>query len=292
MVLLAYLFVSAPSQLPDEMHAGMKIPVAKMFEILNGENQAVRQNWTQTVGDGKKVGLDFNEKWKEPGVDAGPLPALFLRETGSALVKSPTMLRLFLGSDFPIVAANKFGGVQQAKLNEIRVDGEPKFFFDPGSKMYMAMFADRAVAAGCVDCHNKHPNSPKNDWKLNDIMGATTWAYPNEYVSTEDVLKNIFFLRNGFRTAYESYVQKAQTFKVKPEFGEKWPVDGLFMPTLEVFVKTYEQGNSVRSLVEVTRVIAPNPLNDVTKRLVKGEDKQSVKELNEVKKPEHRDAPL
>lgn len=274
MALIVYLFVSAPPPLPDEALGGAKIPVAKMFEILNAENQAVRTRWTQTVGDGKKAGLQFDEHWKDEGVDAGPLPALFLRETGNSLVKSPTMLRLFLGSDFPIVASNKLEGIQQAKLNEIRQDGKPRFFFDAGTKMYVAMFADHAVASGCVDCHNKHPNSPKTDWKLKDIMGATTWAYPKEFVSTEDVLKNIYFLRKGFRGAYESYLQKAQTFKVKPEIGEKWPADGLFMPSLEVFVKSYEQSNSTVSLAELTHVIEPNPMRDATKRLVDGAAKE------------------
>jgi hypothetical protein len=211
------------------------------------------------VADGKKVGLKFNEHWRDDGEDAGPLPALFLRETSNALVKTPTLLRLFLGSDFPIVAANMLSGVQQKMLEEIRATKKPQFFYNESTKNYMAMFPDYAVSMGCVDCHNKHANSPKTDWKLNDIMGATTWSFPKEFVSTEDILKNVFYLRSGFKSAYASYLKKVETFKEKPEIGVKWPDDGFFMPKLEVFVQTYENTNSKPSLSELTKLIYSEP---------------------------------
>ncbi len=28
------------------------------------------------------------------------------------------------------------------------------------------------VAQGCVNCHNAHPDTPKNDWKLGDVRGV------------------------------------------------------------------------------------------------------------------------
>ena len=32
--------------------------------------------------------------------------------------------------------------------------------------------ADRMEKQDCVDCHNSHPDSPKRDWKLNDVRGV------------------------------------------------------------------------------------------------------------------------
>jgi adenylate cyclase len=250
-----YLFVSAPPPLQDDVSAGAKIPVEKMFEILNAENAAVRAKWTQTVADGKKAGLQFNEHWRDEGVDAGPLPALFLRETAKEFVKSPTLLRLFLGSDFPIVASNLLEGVQAEKLAAIRKDPKPQYFYNESTKLYMAMFADYAVSMGCVDCHNQHPNSPKTDWHLNDIMGATTWSYPKKFVTAEEIIKNVGYLRNGFKAAYGAYLKKIETFKVKPELGGKWPGEGLFMPTLDVFVKEYEAKNSAPTMAEISRLL-------------------------------------
>ena len=32
--------------------------------------------------------------------------------------------------------------------------------------------ADKMAAQGCVNCHNAHPQTPKNDWKLGDVRGV------------------------------------------------------------------------------------------------------------------------
>ena len=41
---------------------------------------------------------------------------------------------------------------------------------------YMA--ADFASAQACVVCHNAHPNSPKQDYELGDMMGALVVTIP------------------------------------------------------------------------------------------------------------------
>ena len=37
---------------------------------------------------------------------------------------------------------------------------------------------DRAVAPACVTCHNDHKDSPKRDFKLNDVMGGVVLRIP------------------------------------------------------------------------------------------------------------------
>ena len=84
-----------------------------VFRVVAAENDAARKLWTaDIVGAGGKVGLKFHEKWREPSMEAGPLPALFLREASTALQKTRVPLGLFLGSDFPIAQPNKFSGAQ------------------------------------------------------------------------------------------------------------------------------------------------------------------------------------
>jgi len=46
----------------------------------------------------------------------------------------------------------------------MRATGEPVFFFAADIRRHTAMFPDRAVAQGCVTCHNEHPNTTKGDW--------------------------------------------------------------------------------------------------------------------------------
>ena len=40
-----------------------------------------------------------------------------------------------------------------------------------GKRYFMALYADKAVSQACVSCHNAHPQSPRRDFKLNDVMG-------------------------------------------------------------------------------------------------------------------------
>ncbi len=235
--LSVYLFVSAPPPLEERKTADAAIPVERMFEILKAENDVVRAMWTkEVVGAGKQTGLKFDERWREADVEAGPLPALFLRETAKSLEKNPTRLSLFLGSDYPVNSANRFEGLQLEKFQVVKQTLKPQFFFMPDIQMRVAMFSDVAVAEGCIQCHNKHEQSPKHDWKLNDVMGATTWMYPSASVSMDELLRTLAALRQGFKDTYESYLEKVRKFANPPAIGEHWPVEGYFLPSSEVFM--------------------------------------------------------
>src|SRR5262245_18378791 len=184
-----YLFASRPAPLADGQATGRTVPIEKVFRILAAENVVARALWTaDIVVTGTKVGLKFDEKWRDADLAAGPLPALFLREAATAIHKSRVPLGLFLGSDFPISQSNKFTGVQAEHFQRLRSTGKPDFFQALDIWPYSAVFADPAVAPGCVSCHYEHPESAKTDWKLNDIMGATTWSYPKGEVTLDELM--------------------------------------------------------------------------------------------------------
>ncbi|MEZ4399330.1 MAG: DUF3365 domain-containing protein [Kofleriaceae bacterium] len=235
-----YLFATAPAPLPAQAQrapAGATISVEQLFDILNNENRVARASWTaDIVGAGKPVGLRFAEDWRESAVEAGPLPALFLRETAGYLEKHADGLSLFLGSAYPINAANRFAGSQVAHADALKATGQPQYFYEPSVGRQTAMFADVAVADACVTCHNEHPQSPKRDWQRGDMMGATTWMYPDKQVSVETALRLVGVLRAGFRATYQRYLDKTATFAEPPVIGTQWPKDGRFLPTVDVFM--------------------------------------------------------
>lgn len=246
-----YLFAQSPAPLVETNQAkGELIPVNTMFEMVAEENNNARKLWTkQIVVAGTKSGLKFGEEWHEKGVDQGPLPALFLREVATHLEKSPVPLSLFLGSDYPISSANKFIGKQAESFQKMRdTNGESQFFYSEDVERYTAMFADNVVVKGCATCHNEHPDSPKTDWVLNDIMGATTWAYPKGYVTRDESVLILSELRDAFGKAYTSFLDKLQTYKKPPTLGVKWPVDGYFIPTADVFFDRFENSAAVSTL--------------------------------------------
>jgi len=238
-----YLFVTAPPPLPEASAGGGKrLTAYEVLEMCAGENAAVRELYAkEIVGAGQKVGLRFDEQWEQIKIDAGPLPALFLRLTSKSLARSSVKLGLFLGSDNPINKSNRFSGPQADALEAMRRDREPRTFFMNDVKLYTGMFPDFAVATACVDCHNKHPDSPKHNWKLGDLMGATTWTLPSNSVSVSETLEVLAALRNAFGDAYASYIEKAKTFALPPEIGKKWPSQCYCLPTPETFMQEAER---------------------------------------------------
>ena len=71
---------------------------------------------------------------------------------------------------------------------------------------------------------------------MGDIMGATTWTYPKSEISFEELIEMLNALRNGFAGSYEAYLTKVEGFSTKPVIGEKWPKDGFYLPTQDVFM--------------------------------------------------------
>jgi hypothetical protein len=43
---------------------------------------------------------------------------------------------------------------------------------DADQRYFMALYPDKAMSQACVDCHNDHPESPRQDFKLGDVMGG------------------------------------------------------------------------------------------------------------------------
>ncbi|MEH6633025.1 MAG: DUF3365 domain-containing protein [Halopseudomonas aestusnigri] len=240
-VLTTYLFVSAPVPLAEKNAFSAEksdIEISVVFDIVNLINAKTRQLYTkEIVIAGKKEGLKFDEHWKDEGVEAGPLPALFLREVSSNLKKRKSSLALFLGSDKPIAKSNEFKGDMLARIIAMREGPGPQYFTMEKLGQEIGMYPDFASANGCVTCHNEHPNSPKVDWKLNDIMGATTWTYPKSTVSISEMRAVIADVYHSIEISYAAYLADTVQFSRPVAIGKSWPSSGTYsLPSTEVFM--------------------------------------------------------
>ncbi len=228
--------------------------VEDAFSIIAHENEKTRTLYTKkVVGLGKKAGIGFHEDWEKSDVEAGPLPALFLRGTSNEIQKTDVPLGLYLGSDFPIVKANKFTGVQAEKFQKIRETAEPEFFFDEENQLYTAMFPDFAGAAPCVSCHNEHANTSKSDWALGDIMGATTWTYPKDSLTMSEMLSMVKVYRQGVENTYETFLAEVRSFKEKevPSITGKWSDEGYLVPDKEFFMEAVNEEVGAETFKEI-----------------------------------------
>lgn len=118
--------------------------------------------------------LHSKEKWKNE--KALMLPAQFLLNSAKAIKSKRLGLDFRLISLYPINPqnrpANEFeqNGLESVEVHPIR----PYIKHSKvGRKTYFqAVYPDIAVTRGCVNCHNGHPDSPKKDFKLDDVMGG------------------------------------------------------------------------------------------------------------------------
>ena len=235
--IIVYLFVTAPPVLEDERLSGVQLPIEFVLRLANEENKIARRLYTKEIlQEGKKRGIKFDENWQEKDVVAGLLPAQFLRETASYLEKSPVRLGLYLGSEFPINRTNLLEGLQVSKLKDVEKGNGDTFFKMSVEKTYVFMSPDIATVNSCVTCHNEHLESPKTDWKINDVMGATTWLYPYENISLKDALLLLSELRSGFGFSYQYFLDEVKQMPKSYSIGRKWPREGDFVPSKDAFI--------------------------------------------------------
>ncbi|WP_109831019.1 c-type heme family protein [Reichenbachiella versicolor] len=258
MVALLQACAPLPEETSEAAAPGKSYSINEAFEIVAKENDVARTLYTKAiVGAGKKNGLKFHEDWEKDEMEAGPLPALFLRGiAGDIRKKGEVPLGLYLGSDFPIRKSNKFTGKQAELFAEMRKDSLPKFFYDEEAQLYTAMFPDFASAAPCVNCHNDHPETMKTDWVLGDIQGATTWTYPSDSVSFEELQGMIMAYRDGAAATLDTYIGKSKSFTEGgvPAVGEFPAKAGYSIPAPEVFLDSVNELAAEQTLKGILKI--------------------------------------
>ena len=124
--------------------------------------------------------IESSERWRSE--HTLPLPAQFVQESSSLAAISGVKVRYRLISLNPI---NKLSGpatdFEKKGLEVIMAEPDRPykgFVTEAGERRFEALYADRAVSPVCVTCHNAHPHSPKQDYKLNDVLGAVSISIP------------------------------------------------------------------------------------------------------------------
>lgn len=257
-----YLVVQAPAPLEaasEGQNAGPVLPVARLFDGANAVNAAARQIYTaRIVGGGLGAGLEFGEDWAEPGVDKGPLPALFLRLVAAELERRPPPLGLYLGSDAPINKSNLFEGAQAETFARVRAT-RAAVSETASSGRAVAMYPDFASARPCVTCHNEHPDSPRTDWKMDDVMGATTWTWPRNALARGEAVDATEALFAAVEAAYGAYLDRARGFARPPAIGAAWPESGSYaLPDTATFMAEVRKASALAVLDDILLARSPD----------------------------------
>lgn len=125
----------------------------------------------------KVVGRDgIRGDFKHEGdPNAVPLPATMIHDLSKIFSSEGTVIKLYSAFPFPNRASrqlDEFGqsawekfqkNPDQVVISNEELDGEP---------VVRVAIADKMVSQVCVNCHNTRPDTPKADWKLNDVRGV------------------------------------------------------------------------------------------------------------------------
>lgn len=85
-------------------------------------------------------------------------------------------------------------------LSARAAEGEDELFLhefrEEGDRQWLYLAKGQLMKKSCIDCHKKHPLSPKKDWQEGDLAGALILARPldQDIVRTEDGLRGAFVL--------------------------------------------------------------------------------------------------
>lgn len=157
------------------------IPARTAADYLHAVIEADRTFYTQHIVERMEAMLivTASEEWvKEKTL---PLPVQFLREASRSLHVRDAPIRYRLISPWPLNSGNTPASDQERKMldqvvkyGEV-VEGEVTA---NNKRYFQAIYPDRAVSRACVSCHNSHTESPKRDFKLNDVMGGLVIEVP------------------------------------------------------------------------------------------------------------------
>ena len=154
----------------------INVPIETVVDYIHAVIAADREVYTRhAVQRMQKKGVAaVSERWDEK--NTLPLPAQFLSESGRQVGKMGLGVQYRLISFWPINKDNvPSNALESIGLGVVSTDPDRphKGVTKVGDTRYFeAVYADLAVAPRCAGCHNAHPDSPKRDFKLNDVMGA------------------------------------------------------------------------------------------------------------------------
>ncbi len=218
------------------------IPAKRATDYIYSIIKASREFYSQQIVNRlqKSIGLAASENWEQE--KALPLPAQFLLLSAEESNARGIGLKVRLVSRNPI---NKKNGaltdLEKLGLQSMSKDTNAPFTWvvqRKGILNFRAIYPDLATSESCVNCHNTHPNSPKTDYKLGDIMGGVLINVPLSNVplseqgaSTENdaflvppqvVADYIHAVLDSDRYVYTQHVVKPLTQTKAVKASENW----------------------------------------------------------------------
>ncbi|AWB66512.1 hypothetical protein C2869_08765 [Saccharobesus litoralis] len=110
-----------------------------------------------------------------------PLPATMVHELSELISRSGSKVQLYSQFPFPNRKGRRMDDFQKRAWQYLTRNPKDSYtdIVEQDGKPYMRIaVADTMQAQACVDCHNSHPQTPKNDWRLGEVRGVLEVTKP------------------------------------------------------------------------------------------------------------------
>ena len=183
-IIVSSIIVSCGKKEEKAASDGPNIKPQKMadalFSVMKGTRTAYTKHVVARLGKKKKL-IKPHEKWEdlENGV---MLPAQMFRYGRDLAMEQNPGFTYSLQSKWPINPKNKPSTPMEVEGLDYIAKNPGKNFYGTeeinGKKFYTAVYPDVAVSEACIDCHNEHKDSPRADFKMDEVMGGVVIRIP------------------------------------------------------------------------------------------------------------------
>lgn len=150
-----------------------------LHTVLDADRTVYTKMVVHRLQNEEKV-INASEHWKDD--KALLLPAQMFRLGAETVSKKNPGFSYSLLSLWPVNKQNAAKtAVEKEGLKALAANPDKPFYKEEklGTQTYFtAVYADRAISKACVSCHNDHRDSPRTDFKLNEVMGGVVIRIP------------------------------------------------------------------------------------------------------------------
>lgn len=151
-----------------------------LFTVMSSDRAVYTKQVVNRLQNVEKV-LKATEHWQDE--KTLPLPAQMFRMGAETVAGKDAGFTYALLSLWPINKQNApKTDAEKAGLQFVNDSlGKTNYYAEEtlgGRKYFTAVYADVAVSKACVTCHNEHADTPRDDFKLDDVMGGVVIRIP------------------------------------------------------------------------------------------------------------------
>lgn len=174
--LIAIIMLILVFFIPKQMSETVVEGVIENSQSTVDQFKTLRKYYTQNVvGKALASGaLKPDSDHKEHG-NKIPLPATMIHDLSDLMKDKGLILKLYSEYPFPNRANRRLDEFEQNAWKQLVQSPDSTIveqFEENGRTLVRVAISDKMSAPACVSCHNTHPQTPKNDWKMGDVRGV------------------------------------------------------------------------------------------------------------------------